>query len=427
MIHQDPGPSSRDGALRTLLFAILPLVLLMACQGREPSTETFLVADSAGVTIVESARPLWERGEGWTLSREPEVVIGQVEGDEEYLLSGVTGVRRLSDGRIAILDAGSYRVRVYDASGRHLMDLGGEGDGPSEFRWPQFLGVVSDTLFVYEYVGGDLTWFSPDGQLLRTSSVFRGPDGVVPNVEMFGYLEDGLGIAIRHVASRDRSYVEGLNRPSMQIWRFDLFNAGADSLFSAPGYEQIISFPGGGVTGHHLYVFGKGTSLAVSKTEIYVAPTDEFSIQVFDRGGILRRIIRRNEAPRRVTAKDFDQWVDQRIEILDPPRDERAEMRRSAGELSYAETMPAFRWIAVDSEGDLWVEEWQGVGLDQGRFLVFRPDGAWLGYVEIPEGLPESRGYPHQQVMEIGSDYLLGVWTDDYGVEQVRLYRIEKG
>jgi len=426
MIDQDPGLRASNEAIRTILFTILSLVLLTACQGRESSTEAFLAADSAGVTIVESTRPLWERGEGWTLSREPEVVIGLVEGDEKYLLNGVTGVRRLSDGRIAVLDAGSYRVRVYDSNGRHLMDLGGEGDGPSEFRWPQFLGVVSDTLFVYEYVGGDLTWFSPDGQLLRTSSVFRGPDGVVPNVEMFGYLEDRFGFGIRFPGSRDRKLVEGLNRPPMQIWRLDLFNADADSLFSAPGYERMISFPGGGVTGHHGYVFGKGTSLAVSKNQVYVAPTEAFSIQVFDREGILRRIIRRVEKPRRVTRSDFDEWLEQFLDIQDPPPEERAEMRRSLGEHSYAETMPAFRWIAVDPEDNLWVEEWEGVGLDQGRFLVFRPDGAWLGYVEIPEGLPESRWFPHEQVMEIGSDYLLGVWTDDYGIEQVRLYRIEK-
>lgn len=101
-------------------------------------------------------------------------------------------------------------------------------------------------------------------------------------------------------------------------------------------------------------------------------------------------------------------------------------MRRSARELSVAETMPAFRSIVVDSEDNLWVEEWEDVGLGQGRFSVFRADGAWLGHVGIPEGLPVLRGYYAHQLMEIGSDYLLGVWTDEYGVEQVRLYRIEK-
>jgi hypothetical protein len=101
-------------------------------------------------------------------------------------------------------------------------------------------------------------------------------------------------------------------------------------------------------------------------------------------------------------------------------------MRRAASELSFAESMPLFRWIAVDSEENLWVEEWEGVGLDQGRFSVFRSDGAWLGHVDLPDGLPQARIAYDRQAVEIGSDYLLGVWVDEFGVEQVRLYRIEK-
>ena len=426
IIDKDPGLRASSEAIRTVLFTILSLVILTACQGRESSTEAFLAADSAGVTIVESTRPLWERGEGWTLSREPGVVIGLVEGDEKYLLNGVTGVRRLSDGRIAVLDAGSYRVRVYDSTGVHLMDLGGEGDGPSEFRTPQFLGLVFDTLFVYEAIGGDLTWFSPDGQLLRTSSGFSQADRERGTLLMFGYLEDRFGVGVRTAGVRNRSLAEGLNREPWSIWRFDLFSSGADSLFSVPGGEEMILSSGPEGTHHQTYVFGKYTVLGVSKSWVYVAPTDEFSIQVFDGEGILRRIIRRDETPRRVTRSDFRQWVEQRLELRDPPPEERAEMRRTAGELNVAETLPAFRWIAVDSEDNLWVEELEGVGLDQGRFSVFRPDGAWLGYVEIPEGLPQLRGVYDRQLMEIGSDYLLGVWTDEFGVEQVRLYRIEK-
>ncbi|MFH1764693.1 MAG: hypothetical protein ABIF09_10920 [Gemmatimonadota bacterium] len=427
MIDRDPRSKASSEAIRALLFTILCLLLLTACEGQESSAAPFRVADSAGVAIVESTRPLWEKGEGWALSPEPEVAIGLVEGDERYLLNQVAEARRLSDGRIAVLDAGSYLLRLYDGTGRHLMDLGGEGDGPSEFRYPQFLGVVSDTLFVYEYAAGDLTWFSPDGEFLRTSNVFRQSDRETLTVVMVGYLEDRFGIGIRDVGIRERTLVEGLNRPPMRIWRFDLFNSGADSLFSVPGDEVMISFPGPGVTRHQNNVFGKTTYLAASKDRIYVAPTDAFSIQVFDREGILRRIIRRDETPHRVTRSDFDRWVEQMIEILDLPPDERAEMRRSAGELSAAETMPAFRWIAVDSEDNLWVEEWQGVGLGQGRFSVFRANGAWLGYVEIPEGLHDLRREFFQPWLEIGSDYLLGIWSDDLGVEQVRLYRIEKG
>ncbi len=426
MLEKHPAPRARRGAIRTLLFTVLSAFLPTACQWGQSGSETFSVVDSAGVTIAESKRPLWEKGEAWTIAREPEVVIGLREGDERYLLNEVGGVRRLSDGRIAILDRGSYRVRVYDRTGIHLMDLGGEGDGPSEFRTPQFLGLVSDTLFVYEVIGGALTWFSPDGQLLRTSNGFSQADRTTGTLRMFGQLQPDFGIATRTGGARYQPSDLGIDREPWSIWRFGLVNPGVDSLVSVPGGEIEVLASDGRGTRQRRYVFGKWTCFAASEDRIYAGPTDEFSIQEFDREGNLLRIIRRDEVPRRVTRSDFNNWVDQYLDVLDRPRNQRAEMRRTAGELKVAETVPAFKWIGVDSEGSLWVEEWEGVGIDQGIFSVFRPDGAWLGHVEIPDGLAVPFGEPDKQTIEIGSDYLLGVWPDDFGVEQVRLYRIEK-
>lgn len=409
-------------SIRTFFAVAWHLALLTACQGPEARGEPFLMTDSSGVTIVESRRPLWESGERWTLSPEPEVVIGVAEGDERYLLSGVVGVRRLPDGRIAILDGGSRRVRVYDSAGRHRMDLGGDGDGPSEFRSPQFLGRISDTLFVYEVLGGRVKLFSPDGDLVRTFDFLGAGDGEMASLHGFGLLEDRFLIGV----GDNRSYVEGLNRVLWPIWSLDLLDVRADSLFSVPGGEVMIAFLPAGVTRHRRHVFGKYTQFAVSADRVYVAPTDAFSIRVFDRERNLRQIIRRPDAPRPVTASDFDQWIEEELDRRGTPPEDRAESRRSAQELTFAETMPAFRSIAVDSEGYLWVEEWEGVGLDQGGFAVFRPDGAWLGNVALPEGLPEGRGGHYEQWIEIRSDYVLGVWTDEYDVEQVRLYRIER-
>lgn len=306
------------------------------------------------------------------------------------------------------------------------MDLGGEGDGPSEFRTPQFLGLVSDTLFVYEVIGGALTWFSPDGRLLRTSNGFSQADRMVGSIHMFGFFEDGFGIGTRLRTRMDQPRDLGINREPWSIWRFGLVDQSIDSLVSVPGGEvEILSSDGRG-TRQRRFVFGKWTCLAASKNRIYAGPTEEYSIQVFDEEGRLLRIIRREQEARRVTRSDFNKWVDQYLGVLDRPRAERAEMRRTASELKMAETMPSFRWIGVDSEDNLWVEEWEGVGIEQGRFSVFRVDGAWLGHVELPEGLVVPFGEPDRQIIEIGTDYVLGVWSDEFGVEQVRLYSIEK-
>ena len=408
-------------------FVTLATFWVTACQERQADPGTFQATDSAGVTVVESTGPVWVDGEGWTLAPEPEVIIGAVEGDERYLLDGAAGARRLSDGRIAVLDVGSRRVRLYDRTGEHLMDLGGDGDGPSEFRTPQFLGLVSDTLVVYEYFPGSLTWFSPDGGFLRTSTVFAQSDGEIPRAMMLGIVEGIFGIALRIVGDRDRPHVEGLNRHPNPVWRFHLTNPAADSVFSVPGSEDMVNFPNPGAIQHRPVVFGNTTYLTAAGAHIYLAPTDEFSIQVRDIDGNLRRIVRRIDAPREVTSDDVNEYVESRIEALDLPPDRRTEFEQTVRQFRVAETMPAFRWVVADSEGNLWVEEWEGVGFEQGRFSVFRSDGAWLGRIDLPTGLPESRGGLFQPWIDIGPDYLLGVWTDDYGVEQVRLYRIEKG
>jgi len=51
------------------------------------------------------------------------------------------------------------------------------------------------------------------------------------------------------------------------------------------------------------------------------------------------------------------------------------------------------------------------------HFQVFDPSGRWLGGLELPVG---------GQVTEIGSDYLLGIWTDDLEIQSIRMYGLNK-
>lgn len=49
---------------------------------------------------------------------------------------------------------------------------------------------------------------------------------------------------------------------------------------------------------------------------------------------------------------------------------------------------------------------------------LFRPDGVYLGTLKLPYDF---------RVMEIGAEYLLGVATDDLGVEYVHMYGLDRG
>ena len=66
-------------------------------------------------------------------TKEPTVSIGQLEGEEPYLLHWAGSFARLPDGRIVVANRGSSEVRMFDASGSHLVSWGGQGEGPGEF------------------------------------------------------------------------------------------------------------------------------------------------------------------------------------------------------------------------------------------------------------------------------------------------------
>lgn len=60
--------------------------------------------------------------------------IGELEGDDPYLFSSIFSVAADPLGRILVTDGQAHEVRVFDPDGNFLFHLGGEGDGPGEFR-----------------------------------------------------------------------------------------------------------------------------------------------------------------------------------------------------------------------------------------------------------------------------------------------------
>jgi hypothetical protein len=94
-----------------------------------------------------------------------------------------------------------------------------------------------------------------------------------------------------------------------------------------------------------------------------------------------------------------------------------------------AEEFPAYSELRVDRTGHLWVrqyEPWEDAPDRSGpvsvptyasrsSWDVFTPRGVWLGRVELPAGFT---------VLEIGSDYVVGIWRNADDIEFVRLYRL---
>jgi hypothetical protein len=93
-----------------------------------------------------------------------------------------------------------------------------------------------------------------------------------------------------------------------------------------------------------------------------------------------------------------------------------AEYERTMATLPWAETLPAWGDLRGDEAGNLWVSEDSGTGAST-DWNVFAPDGQWLTPIGLPDGV---------RILELGDDYLLGLWLDELDIEHVRMYEIVK-
>jgi 6-bladed beta-propeller protein len=72
------------------------------------------------------------------------VVIGVLDGDQRQVFGRIRGVAHGPDNGVFILDDQARTVSWFSRSGEFNALLGGEGDGPGEFRSPEALAVSDD-------------------------------------------------------------------------------------------------------------------------------------------------------------------------------------------------------------------------------------------------------------------------------------------
>lgn len=95
--------------------------------------------------LVAQAKPLPR----WSISSSPALVIGD-EADPAKTFSFLAAVVKLSTGEIAVVNRGTFELRLFDASGRFVSAFGRRGSGPGEFQSVSWIGRAQDSLFLYD-------------------------------------------------------------------------------------------------------------------------------------------------------------------------------------------------------------------------------------------------------------------------------------
>ena len=96
---------------------------------------------------------------------------------------------------------------------------------------------------------------------------------------------------------------------------------------------------------------------------------------------------------------------------------EQAEQRLADRREGAGDVLPAFRYLRADHEGNAWLQEYTIDRRGRPRYQVIRRDGTQLGWVETPEGLT---------ILDIAADRILAYERDEWDVQAVSVYRINK-
>jgi hypothetical protein len=388
---------------------------VMGC-GAGAERNTAMVRDSAGVTIVENSGGVWPGGDAWTVSPEPKVDIGVLEGTPEYQLFQVGDARRLANGNIVVTNGGT-ELRFYDSTGTYLHTTGREGGGPGEF---QSVGLVrpyqGDSLLTYDFGQVRVSLWDQEGNFARSYKINPPGDfGFIIGEDVFA---DGTLLAKAPLVFRG-GFSEGAMRNDEEFHIYSMEGELIDTVGLFAGPDQFLR---SARDGNNFMIevirppFGRQTAMVVHGDKLYFGSGDSYEIERRGKDGTLELLIRRDTPNRTVTPADIDRFIEAEVAGIEDANDRR-DRRELYEEMDVPETMPAYGDLRLDDQGNLWAADYEPDPDADLRWTVFDPDGRMLGQVVLPSGL---------DVKQIGDDFVLAVWRDEYEVEHVRMYELRK-
>ena len=393
---------------------VLLVSAMVACSKDELSHDFVVRRDSAGVEIVETEKRAWSSLQGWRLALAPIVDLSHSGTGEAHEFFRVRDMRRLPSGVIAIANRGTNEIRLYSMEGRFLGASGGSGEGPGEYRNMRMLENIGDTLVVLDS-DGRVTVLGPDLELART---FELPFRAV-SIHYLGGGELGVQFVSPSMISHQKG--SALIRKPGVLYRIDAAGGTIDSIAPTAGAEEFIhvSAEGGRTTSRPL--FGRSSHVAALNRRIYRGSANNMQVDELSVVGELVRILRIPDYPLTLTDDQVDAERNAYLQADLPPGMTELPpfLRRLVEELPAPARRPAYSGLHVDPLGTIWLRPFLGrseAGVSE-NWEVINADGTWLGSVEIPTDFT---------ILDIEADVVLGVLTDDLGVEHPQVLRLSR-
>lgn len=391
MILRHPKSSSCTAVVR---FVSLVTVAFTGCSspGPEPAVESVWGETS----VVE------------------ELAIGVETGDEEYMFGVVRDVAAAPDGTIWVVDSRPMVIRMYDADGEFIRDVGREGQGPGEYQSATLQVLPDGRVAVWDYMNNRISLFSSQGVYqdgIAVDASLGGSGTLQVDTEGNLYVRDliqfeGFGTMLRKYS------IEGEPLGTVELPEED-----------REGFGFVLRYEG------EIEPFIVKTVHAWSPLGYIVAGrNDRYDIELRKPSGPVH--VTRDLDPVPVNPEEHAEWN----AFRDRVHEMYAERNIDQEVTPIPQRKPYFRELRVGADGRIWVFRYveavkrDDVGPIPGEperpvltwrepwtWDVFEPDSTFLGAVVLPDGFE-----PHA----FRGTRIWGAHTDEGGVQRVVRLRI---
>ncbi|MFO7769440.1 MAG: 6-bladed beta-propeller [bacterium] len=396
-------------ARRVALLLIAGIMTGCGSQ-EEPAVHAFEVVMEEGVaTAVTSGGPLYEEP---LFTYEEVLRLQQDEERPESLLSRPSYFVMDEGGWFYVTDWGQSRIACFGPTGRYSHDIGREGEGPGEFRFPSVEAVEKGVVTVFDRRLFRASRFKTDGTFIDSVPLTRSR----MTIQRFRF---GPG--------DERMLLGDYQRGSMNEYRHNtaaavILSADGDTLASVLSDSVRVSFqiflPDIRVGGMApIYFSGRpGVDYHPDHGLVMTTGRDPV-IGYYGLDGRLQRRIRLDAQPESVATEEREAIMEDLRGAVEEARDD-SRRRMAEARIEHAEFQdPKGFWsgVRVDDRGYLWAAGPNPFAPESSPVLkVFSPEGEYLG----------EAAYPARRSQHMHGHVLSVIEDEETGAQELVVFRM---
>jgi hypothetical protein len=309
--------------------------------------------------------------------------IGGDTDDEDQFFGLILQITTDDKGNVYLLDTQLAQVKIFSQNGEFVRDIGREGEGPGEFRFPLGMFFTKDgNLAVMQVAPGKIVLLSPEGEPMGEYPIPKSDDGGFLLL-LGGYSRAGNVV----LAMRKDDYSQEKRFATIMY----LAGINAQGEETARYFEEtrVVDFADPVLDEMKWDTFDRRWTVGWDGRVYAATEYQGYNIHVWNKNGSLDRIIEVAKEPRKRTQEQMD--IAQ--SIYEPFK-----RRIPNAKLSLAEHIKDVETFYSREDGSLWVLSGDGMNDNPdgsiGIFDVFDAKGHFVRRVTlVGEGDPLTDGY----------------------------------